>query len=399
MKVAQEIKTRIELILAARDSRTAIDGDTARWLGKISDELHSKLVAVELAEPREGDSGQHLEPFLNAYIGGRTDLKPATRELLGYARDHLVGFFGAQKLLSAITEGDAEDFRRQLMTKMGENTARRMCGRARQFLTYAKRKRIITENPFEGTGSTSCLERRDRAVFVGQDMIQRVLDACPDAQWRLLVALARYGGLRTPSEPLLLKWGDVDWERGKLRVTSPKTAHHAGKAARWIPLFPELRPYLAAVFEAAEPGTEFVITRYRDPNVNLRTHFERIIRKAGFDPWPKPWQNLRATRETELAENYPAHVVTSWIGNSQAVATKHYLMVTDEHFAQAAGPIALLESKPVEARKAAQIPAQYTPDYVGNSGFAGEGTCSIPQYFPAFPSITDFQAAQQGFEP
>jgi hypothetical protein len=89
-------------------------------------------------------------------------------------------------------------------------------------------------------------------------------------------------------------------------------------------------------FEQAEPGTEYVITRYRSASSNLRTQLTKIIKRAGLVPWPKLWQNLRATRETELAENWPMHVVCAWIGNSQAVAAKHYLQVTDEHFEQAA---------------------------------------------------------------
>ncbi|MCZ6613018.1 MAG: hypothetical protein O6941_10320, partial [Planctomycetota bacterium] len=46
-------------------------------------------------------------------------------------------------------------------------------------------------------------------------------------------------------------------------------------------------------------------------------------------------QNLRSTRETELADQFPAHVARAWIGNSVAVATKHYLQLTDDHFSQA----------------------------------------------------------------
>jgi hypothetical protein len=49
-----------------------------------------------------------------------------------------------------------------------------------------------------------------------------------------------------------------------------------------------------------------------------------------------------STRETELAETYPIQVVCDWIGNTAAVAAKHYLQVTDEHY-----------------RQAAQIPVQY----------------------------------------
>ena len=40
-------------------------------------------------------------------------------------------------------------------------------------------------------------------------------------------ALSRYGGLRCPSEHLALKWSDVDWDKSRIRVPSPKTEHHA----------------------------------------------------------------------------------------------------------------------------------------------------------------------------
>ena len=82
---------------------------------------------------------------------------------------------------------------------------------------------------------------------------------------------------------------------------------------------------------------EPLIRRYRDGNSNLRSQFNRICKKAGIKPWGKPFQNCRSTRETELAESFPIHVVCDWIGNSQAVAAKHYLQVTDEHFAAAIG--------------------------------------------------------------
>lgn len=39
----------------------------------------------------------------------------------------------------------------------------------------------------------------------------------------------------------------------------------------------------------------------------------RIIAKAGLTPWPKLFQNLRITRETELAETNPLHVAFQFI--------------------------------------------------------------------------------------
>ncbi len=82
----------------------------------------------------------------------------------------------------------------------------------------------------------------------------------------------------------------MDWERNRFRVDSPKTGE------RWVPIFPELRPYLAEVFDLAEPGAVHVINRYRESNCNLRTQLQRIIRKAGVSPWTKLFHNLRECR-------------------------------------------------------------------------------------------------------
>jgi len=149
---------------------------------------------------------------------------------------------------------------------------------------------------------------RARDHFVSRDDTAKLLDACPDSQWRLIVVLSRFSGLRCPSEHLALKWCDVNWGRDRIRISSPKTEHHAGGDSRTIPIFPELRPYLENAWDSAEPGTEFVITHYRHANANLRTQFQRIIRCAGFEPWPKHFQNLRASRATELAAEHPAYV-------------------------------------------------------------------------------------------
>ena len=141
--------------------------------------------------------------------------------------------------------------------------------------------------------------------------------------------------MRTPSESLRLEWADIDWERGRFTVHACKTEHCADGGIRQVPLFPELLPYLRDCFEQAEPGQVRVIRRYSLATENLRTQAHRIIKRAGLVPWPKTFQNCRATRETELAQEHPLHVVVKWLGNSQPVAAKHYLQVTDEHFARA----------------------------------------------------------------
>lgn len=332
---AEAIKARVERILEAQFSRQALDADTAQWLGEIDDSLHSKLAKVGLVEAREQKAVQALGPFLDAYVESRTDVKPLTIRHLREAAKKLKGFFGEDVPLENITPGDADDFRRHLLIDLADNTVRRMCGRAKQFFRAALRKRLIPENPFEDMRNCTVTANRSRDYFLPLEDAERILDACPNAEWRLIFALARFGGLRCPSEHVALRWEDVDWERSRMRIRSPKTEHHEGKDSRVIPIFPELRPHLDAVWEQTESGTVYVINRYRDAEKNLRTQLTRIIKRAGLEPWPKLFQNLRATRETELAQTFPIHVVCEWIGNTATIAQKHYLRITDADFDRA----------------------------------------------------------------
>ena len=359
IKTARTIKTHVEALVAAALAGNSPDPETSAWVGSRDSVMYDKLAAVGLVLPRvpkpQADAAT-LGGFLDQYLAGRTDIKPSTRCNLEQVRRNLLEFFGADRPLATIAPGDADDFRLFLLGRLADNTARRNCGRAKQFFRAAVRKRLILSNPFADMKGCAVRANPNRLYFVSREDAQRVLDACPDAQWRLLFALSRFGGLRCPSEHLRLRWGDVDWERGRITVHSPKTEHHEGGESRQIPLFPEIRPYLEAVWEQAEPGTEYVITRYRNGNANLRTQLERIIRKAGLEPWVKPFQNLRSTRETELAETYPIHVVCAWIGNTAAVAAKHYLQITDADFDRASGGGA--QSGALDDEKAAQNPAQ-----------------------------------------
>lgn len=335
-RYGQTVKVKVEDLLAARITGHAPSDETCRWVAGLDEVMLNKLVKVGLIDYKPDLQAQvHLKGFLDGYIDRRTDVKRSTRTVLSHTRRNLIDYFGPNKAIRDITPGDADEWAVHLSKlELAENTVRRRCGIAKQFFTAALRKKHIPENPFADL-RTSIKEKRDRDFFVIRDMADKILDACPDAEWRLIFVLSRYGGLRCPSEHLSLRWVDVDWDNERITVSSPKTEHHEGCESRQIPLFPELLPHLREVFENAEPGSEFVIGPRYQGAVNLRTQFTRIVRRAGLKPWPKLFQNLRATRETELAEIYPVHVVCAWIGNSQRVAAKHYLQVTNEHFRQA----------------------------------------------------------------
>jgi integrase len=353
MSQAETVKVRIESLVTSQFSGR-IDDEVARWLTSLSDRKYTKLVRAGLVPPRAAKAPEPRSPaavvdtlaaFLDDYIASRCDVKPNTQLVFGRTRKHLVAHFGKDKPLGDITEGDADAWRLYLIRYgLAENTVRRTCGVARQFFRAAVRRRLIASNPFS-TLKVTVKGNKAREFFVSRADSEKILAACPNTEWKLIFSLARFGGLRTPSEILLLRWQDINWDQHRMLVRSPKTEHHAGGESRFVPIFPELDALLTLALAEAEPGPGYVIAKHRVMGANLRTHMMRILAKAGVKPWPKLFQNLRSTRQTELCQSWPEHVVCAWLGNSRLIAREHYLQVTDEHFEKA-------------AQKTAQFPAQ-----------------------------------------
>lgn len=345
---AEKIKTKIEALSSAKISGQPLDNATAKWVRGLAPTLYDKIAAAGLLTKRALAGQVTLAALLNDYIDNRYDVKPSTSILYGNARRNLIDKFGANRLIDSITPADADDWRRWLAKPknaddpqaggqdLAPETVRQRCRIAKQFFRDAARRKLIDESPFADMKGVSAKGNRDKDHFVTRDDAAKVLAACPDDEWRLIFALARFGGMRCPSEVLLLRWGDVNWDANRITVRSPKTEHHEGKDSRVMPLFPELRPYLESLWDVAPEGSEFVITRYRETEVNLRTRLRAIARAAGLKPWPKSFVALRSTRRTELQEQFADYVLNDWFGHSSRVAERHYLQVTDAHFEAAA---------------------------------------------------------------
>src|SRR5579884_1671954 len=400
-RLADEIKVKVEHIVAAAVGGFSLDRETAEWLDKIGQDLHRKLSNVGLVASRQPRSAGELEAFLSAYITQRTDVKPNTVRNLEACKARLVEHFGAHRALRDITPGDADSFLLWLREKYADGTAGRTVKRAKQFFRAAVRKHLIRENPFGDVKPPSQVNE-SRKHFIDRDTAAAVLEACPDAEWRLLSALSRYGGLRCPSEHLALTWPDVDWARERFRVTSSKTEHHDSGGVRWVPIFPELRPYLERAFEEAPEGSLYVIRRYRDTNQNLRSQLRRIIRRAGLAPWPKLFHNLRASRETELAKEFPIHVVCAWIGNTERIAAKHYLQVTEDYFTQASGERGAKSGAPngaQAARNQAQRLAEASGSLSGETQKPRQKAEVLREASPAQGSVPVVGIPPRGLEP
>ena len=335
VKIAEQFQSRIERLIASVQTGTPIDSQTAQWLSSLPDETYSKCVHVGLVESRESTTTHTLESMLDEYFATMS-VKQSTRTRYEQTRRLLLEHFNKTRALDSITTRDADKWRSFLEAKQYASAKiARDVSVARMFFKQAVRWDMVSSNPFEGVRAGAQTNRARLYYLEPQDAI-KLIDAAPDADWRCIIALARFGGLRCPSEVLGVRWGDIDWDTNKMLVRSPKTERHIGKAERFVPLFPELRTVLLDAYQHAPEGSEYVVNRYRDSSANLRTNLNRIITRAGLIAWPRLFNAMRASRATELASQYPAAVCTAWMGHTQAIAEAHYHMVRAEDFEKAA---------------------------------------------------------------
>ncbi|WP_145082925.1 tyrosine-type recombinase/integrase [Aureliella helgolandensis] len=342
---AKSICKLVERLVSAQMLGNEPNRDDSAWLGSVDPSIRKKFERVGLVRPQESRpaSTQTVHAFLDGYMERHGESrKPGTRAVWRQVIRDLKRELPKDLLLVELTVGHAKAFHLAIKKRLAETTVDKRVRFARQFFTDAVDWEIIPTNPFSKVKTTGGSAISN--VHVPKEWISQVVPYC-DVTWSTIIALSRFGGLRCPSEVLSLRWADIDWEKGRMAVTEPKVEHHSGRGVRTCPIFSELRPFLEKAWDQAREGEEFVVDHegYRRAantadgwkNANLRTQFERILRKSGLTPWKRLFHSMRASRQTELEREFPLHVVCSWLGNSPRIAQKSYLLVTESDFERA----------------------------------------------------------------
>ena len=338
-------------LIASRRSGVSPDADLLTWLKEVDESILEKFVAWNLLTgdlKRRCGAGKTLEELTTAFIAHGKQ-KQSTKVIWGRAKNHLHQFFGPESHIKPVTLGRAKEFRdwlpRGAKRPLADATVRKTISLARQMWDFAIDHEWIEKgkNPFDDKDlPTNIRSNKSRKVYVDVELVRELIDACPNNDWKLIIALNRFAGLRCPSEVKSLLKANVDWDRSRMTIISPKTEHFEGKETREIPIFAEVRPYLKACCDALPRGEKFVLPflqHYRvDTNgsINIWTPVSKIMKRAGIKRWPKLFQNLRSSAETDLTDRFPGHVVCEWIGNSEKVAREPYLHVKNQHFEAAA---------------------------------------------------------------
>jgi integrase len=345
---AEGVQRRVESMLAARILGNAIDRDDARWLSE-SPTIREKLERLDLIPSGKIQIDRRcmsMEEFLDDYIDRHgASRKPATVAVWKQVVANLKEFMPEGIRINQITAGHAKEFHEKVKARgMAMMTIHKRIQFARQFMHDAVDWKIIDENPFCKVKTQKSSVKVNE--FVPREVVDKLMKKA-NPVWQVILGLSRYGGLRTPSETLSLRWEDIDWEMNRMSIPEPKVEHHEGRGIRSCPIFPELRPILDEAFEIFGHKSDYVVAapQYRAAantamgwkNANLRSEMTRLLRRAGVSGWPRLFHSMRASRQTELQREFPLHVVCSWLGNSPRIAQQSYLLVTEDDFAKAAG--------------------------------------------------------------
>ncbi len=332
------MRLRVEQLLQAKALGTPLDSAMVEWIKALPSSTTKRLVRLDLLEER---TTLTLAQLIERFLATRT-VREGTVKSYKQCTDSLVLVLGGDTLIDQITTAGADAWRATISSRgrvkekagprtLSTATVAKRCNIAKAIFSKAKVWGLLPESPFRHVkpGSQS---NPDREHYVSLRDTEKLLEACTTGEWRALIGLARYAGLRCPSEVSTLRWTDINWEQKSLTVRSSKTAASAQHAVRTVPICVELQPILLELFEEADAGEARMVPLAHASSESVYQGLRRIVKKAGLEQWPRLSQNLRSSCATDWAGQYPIHESSKWLGHSPAIAAKHYLQSRDLHF-------------------------------------------------------------------
>jgi integrase len=299
--------------------------------------LKSALTAAVARGEYRALSGVTFAEYFPEWIAsyaGRTSrgFREQTRQ--EYKRDlerHALPFFGGTRL-AEIEPRDIKRFIAALIEDgLSSRSARRRLAPLRALLATAVEDGLVRSNPAAGVRIPRSPADRidhDHSKALNEDELRRLLHELPTGS-RLFVQFLAHTGLRF-SEAIGIRWGDVDFEQGRLHVRrrlyhgidAPKSQY----GRRAIPLSPQMLTSLAGLRRSSnyhDEGEPVFATRAGTP-LNYANLYRRVFKpaaqRAGV-PWAA-FHTLRHTCATILFRNgLNAKQVQLWLGHHSPAFT------------------------------------------------------------------------------
>jgi integrase len=336
---AHEFKAQLERLLVAKGLNRAPSPDTAEWLERLPNREFAKLSACGLVDVshRALTLGAHIAQMLKDHpisTGGEAARKQAHESLKLH--------FGADRQIRTITEADAKAWWGTIIAPAEGTRALAIATRYKRLkdckavFNAAVRYGKIVKSPFTNIRASGSQVNPRRQHYITHESLDKFLTSeAISLELKSLLALARFAGLRCPSEAINLRWADIDFAENKMFVPNAKLGCGGCKDPwRVVPMRGRLKTVLGELFAATPAGEELVFGGVRARIAKSPWHWlKRAFKLLEVTPWEKPWQNLRASYVTELRQNGLSAVqIAKWSGHSVKVANQHYVLEIESDF-------------------------------------------------------------------
>jgi integrase len=338
-KYAEGVRAHIEKIVEAKITGQPLPKATAEWVASIGEPVRSKLESWDLIEPQAKRRVPTLGELVSEYLELRKpQVKPSTYEFIELAARSLTAVLSPHTRLDQITPVDAHRVYAEFRKSLSESTAKIRMQKCKMMFRFAVECGYITANPFAVIRGLRVCKDKTRHKDITSEEVAKLLEAIPNPEVRAIIALARWNGLRIPSEIRDLRWRDIDWEKRRMIIRSPKLARYEDKAERCVAIFPEVFVFLQELRRLRPEASEDdnIFSRTFAHRSSLRIYIDHCCRAAGIKLWPKLFINLRASHVNDINRAFPSYVCHTWNGHSQEVANAHYMLIREEDYQRAA---------------------------------------------------------------
>jgi integrase len=314
---AERVSRLVTEIIACRDRGDKLPVDLLYRVRELSPRVRESLERFGLVT---NCFGMTLKELFRCHEQTKERQKIGTIRHYREWYNRFIGFFGANVKVSSITKEKAEKFADFCEDALSPCTIYRGLGTCRAIFDYAVSKGVIAVDPFSNIyrGQRT---NEERMYYVERDVIAKVLSYCSDNYERLIVVLARYGGLRIPSEIRNIRYRDF-------ADTIIKIHKDTKTGARDVPLFREIKDVFSRL--SGSPDDLIFSDNYRT-DWGAWTMLSNILEYNGVERWPKLFVNLRASCIMDLVEyGYSEKTLDAIFGNSTEVRKTHYIKLQQE---------------------------------------------------------------------
>ena len=167
----------------------------------------------------------------NEFEQRSAESSPRSRQNHRLAWTRFFSFFKEQESIADLTQNRMLQWKEFLLQSLSPSTAAATVRRMKTVFRFAVMKGWIADNPLQDISIKYSPTRKDRRFFT-RDEYLTLLEHCPNQEWRVILALARYAGLRCPSEVMQLRWRDINWKAKGINIYRIITARNYGSAGR-----------------------------------------------------------------------------------------------------------------------------------------------------------------------